>query len=224
MILCNPHNPVGRAWREDELRRVGEICFKHDVKVISDEIHCDLVFPGQKHQAFAALGETFLMNSVTCNSPSKSFNIAGLQIANIIAAEPTIRQRVDKAINVHEVCDVNPFGVEALIAAYTQGEQWLDDLRDYLYGNYQFVAAFLTQHLPELTLTQQEATYLAWIDCRNLKLTSHEISQLLKEKGHLHISEGTIYGDFGEGYIRLNMACPRRVLEDGLNRLKSVLG
>ncbi len=223
MILCNPHNPVGRAWREDELRKVGEICFRHQVTVISDEIHCDLVFPGQHHQVFAALGEEFLQNSVTCHSPSKSFNIAGLQIANIIAANSSIRQRVDRAINVHEVCDVNPFGVTALIAAYTQGAPWLDALREYLHVNYLYVEQFLSQYLPELKLTQQQATYLAWIDCRALKTTSHQISEQLKQQAHLHICEGTLYGEFGEGYIRLNMACPRSVLHDGLERLKRVL-
>ncbi len=224
MLLCNPHNPVGRAWTKDELTKLGEICFRHGVKVISDEIHCDLVFPGVEHLAFASLGEEFLANSVTCNSPSKSFNIAGLQIANIIIADADIRVKVDKVLNIHEVCDVNPFGVEALIAAYNEGAEWLDALRKYLYANYQLVNDFIKNNLPELILIKQKATYLAWIDCRNTGLSSKEIAHRLQSDAHLIISEGTSYGKAGEGYIRLNMACPRDVLLDGLTRIKNVLG
>ncbi|MDW6004788.1 MalY/PatB family protein [Vibrio mangrovi] len=223
MLLCNPHNPVGRAWTAEELQQVGKICGRHGVVVISDEIHCDLTFPEFRHQPFAALSDDFLLNSVTCNSPSKSFNIAGLQIANIIVADENIRAKIDKALNIHEVCDVNPFGVEALMAAYNEGEEWLDALRDYLYENYLTVSSFISEQLPELTLTTQEATYLAWIDCRSLNASSAQISQALQSQSHLFISEGTVYGDAGEGYIRLNMACPREVLLDGLMRIKTTL-
>ena len=222
MILCNPHNPVGRAWREQELRRVGEICFQHGVMVISDEIHCDLMFPGQTHQPFAALGEVFLRHSVTTHSPSKSFNIAGLQIANIIAADERIRARVDRALNIHEVCDVNPFGVTALIAAYNDSEAWLDALTGYLHQNYERVRDFIATHLPQLQLTQQQATYLAWIDCRSLAMSSTQLTERLRREGKLMLNAGTVYGDAGEGYLRLNMACPREQLMDGLNRLRAV--
>lgn len=223
MILCNPHNPVGRAWREQELRRVGEICFQHGVMVISDEIHCDLMFPGQTHQPFAALGEAFLRHSVTTHSPSKSFNIAGLQIANIIAADERIRARVDRALNIHEVCDVNPFGVTALIAAYNDSEAWLDALTGYLHQNYELVRDFITTHLPQLQLTQQQATYLAWIDCRSLAMSSTQLTERLRREGKLMLNAGTVYGDAGEGYLRLNMACPREQLMGGLNRLRAVI-
>ncbi|WP_158142008.1 MalY/PatB family protein [Vibrio furnissii] len=223
MILCNPHNPVGRAWREQELRRVGEICFQHGVMVISDEIHCDLMFPGQTHQPFAALGEAFLRHSVTTHSPSKSFNIAGLQIANIIAADDRIRARVDRALNIHEVCDVNPFGVTALIAAYNDSEAWLDALTGYLHQNYELVRDFIARHLPKLQLTQQQATYLAWIDCRSLAMSSTQLTERLRREGKLMLNAGTVYGDAGEGYLRLNMACPREQLMDGLNRLRAVI-
>lgn len=223
MILCNPHNPVGRAWREQELRRVGEICFQHGVMVISDEIHCDLMFPGQTHQPFAALGEAFLRHSVTTHSPSKSFNIAGLQIANIIAADERIRARVDRALNIHEVCDVNPFGVTALIAAYNDSEAWLDALTGYLHQNYELIRDFITTHLPQLQLTQQQATYLAWIDCRSLAMSSTQLTERLRREGKLMLNAGTVYGDAGEGYLRLNMACPREQLMDGLNRLRAVI-
>lgn len=223
MILCNPHNPVGRAWREQELRRVGEICFQHGVMVISDEIHCDLMFPGQTHQPFAALGEAFLRHSVTTHSPSKSFNIAGLQIANIIAADERIRARVDRALNIHEVCDVNSFGVTALIAAYNDSEAWLDALTGYLHQNYELVRDFIATHLPQLQLTQQQATYLAWIDCRSLAMSSTQLTERLLREGKLMLNAGTVYGDAGEGYLRLNMACPRVQLMDGLNRLRAVI-
>ncbi|MGV1721035.1 MalY/PatB family protein [Vibrio furnissii] len=223
MILCNPHNPVGRAWREQELRRVGEICFQHGVMVISDEIHCDLMFPGQTHQPFAALGEAFLRHSVTTHSPSKSFNIAGLQIANIIAADERIRARVDRALNIHEVCDVNPLGVTALIAAYNDSEAWLDALTGYLHQNYELVRDFIATHLPQLQLTQQQATYLAWIDCRSLAMSSTQLTERLRREGKLMLNAGTVYGDAGEGYLRLNMACPREQLMDGLNRLRAVI-
>ena len=223
LLLCNPHNPVGRAWTATELRRLGEICQRHNVLVISDEIHCDLVFPHQKHQPYATLGAYFLTQSVTCISPSKTFNIAGLQIANTVVADPTLRSRIDKALNIHEVCDVNPFGVTATIAAYTKGAEWLDALRHYLYENYQLVADFLSRELPILKLIKQDATYLVWIDCRSLGISSAVITQQLSEKVHLLVNKGTLYGVAGEGFIRLNIACPRQVLTEGLVRLKSGL-
>ncbi len=224
MILCNPHNPVGRAWTKQELVRIGEICFKHGVKVISDEIHCDLMFPGNHHQPFAALGDEFLMNTVTTHSPSKSFNIAGLQIANIVTANKELKQKVDRALNIHEVCDVNPFGVAALVAAYNQGEEWLNELNHYLYENYLAVVEFVQHQLPKLSVIQQEATYLAWIDCRKLDIPSEKIGEMLLKEGALMINQGTVYGESGDGYIRLNMACPRSHLIEGLKRMASVLG
>ena len=224
LILCNPHNPVGRAWTQEELTKLGEICFRHGVKVISDEIHCDLTFPGSEHQPFAALGEEFLANTVTTNSPSKSFNIAGLQIANIITADKQLRDKIDRALNIHEVCDVNPFGVTALMAAYDEGEAWLDALREYLHQNYLTVVEFINQQLPHLSVIQQEATYLAWIDCRKLDIPSAEIGEKLINEGALMLNQGTVYGTQGEGYIRLNMACPRAQLLEGLHRMSRVLG
>lgn len=223
LLLCNPHNPVGRAWTANELRRLGEICQRYHVLVISDEIHCDLVFPHHQHQPYATLGADFLAQSITCLSPSKTFNIAGLQIANIVVADPALRRQVDKALNIHEVCDVNPFGVTATIAAYTKGTEWLEALRDYLYENYQLVSNFLNKELPELKLTKQDATYLAWIDCRALNIKSTMIAEHLSENVHLLINEGILYGEAGEGFIRLNIACPRQTLTKGLIRLKTGL-
>ncbi|WP_319569371.1 MalY/PatB family protein [Cohaesibacter marisflavi] len=223
MLLCNPHNPVGRSWRAEELSRIGDICLRHGVTVVSDEIHCDLTFPGHTHHPFATIKQEFLAASVTCISPSKAFNIAGLQIANIVVTDEELRSRIGKAINIHEVCDVNPFGVAALIAAYREGGSWLDELRGYLQANYQTVSDFIASNMPTLRLTQQEATYLAWIDCRALSLSSDAIEARLATEGHLLVNSGTLYGAAGEGYIRLNMACPRAQLLDGLERMQTVL-
>ena len=223
MLLCNPHNPVGRSWSIEDLRRLGDICLRHGVTIVSDEIHCDLTFPGQRHHPFATIKPEFLANCVTCSSPSKAFNLAGLQIANIVVADPSLRKRIDRAINIHEVCDVNPFGVEALIAAYGEAEAWLDELRAYLFGNYQTVLDFITCSMPTLRLAKQEATYLAWIDCRALGLSSDAITERLASSGHLLINSGRLYGAAGEGYIRLNMACPHPRLLDGLGRMQKAL-
>ena len=224
LLLCNPHNPVGRAWSRDELKRLADICVRNDVIVVSDEIHCDLVFPGVQHQPFAALGEQYLQNSVTCLSPSKSFNIAGLQIANIVVKDESLRARVDKALNVHEVCDVNPFGITALIAAYQEGEAWLDELRAYLYNNYLALNEFVADKLPALKVVKQEATYLAWLDIRALNISSEQAIARLSNEGDVLLNAGTLYGAAGEGFIRINMACPKHVLLDGLQRIEKVFG
>lgn len=218
MLLCNPHNPAGRVWTREELCRIGEICIKNHVTVISDEIHCELVFPGHVYTPFASINKKHLQNSVTCISPSKSFNMAGLQIANIIAADDRVRQQIDKAININEVCDVNPFGIEATIAAYNQGEEWLIQLLDYLKTNYDFLCDFFTKNLPQFPVTELEGTYLVWTDCRILHVSSDELQALLLEETGLWLNSGTMYGEDGEGFMRWNIACPRAVLEDAMTR------
>jgi len=224
-LLCSPHNPVGRVWARGELIRLGEICFRHGVTVVSDEIHCDLVLPANTHIPFFTLGPEFLQNSVTCSSPSKAFNLAGLQIANIVSADDEVRCRIDKVLNIHEVCDVNPFGVEALIAAYTKGEPWLDALNRYISGNVAILRSFIREQLPFLTVVPQEATYLAWIDCKKLKFPSKEIAQRLLSGGKVWVNEGTLYGESGEGFVRINIACPAAILVDGLMRIsRAILG
>lgn len=224
MLLCNPHNPVGRAWTREELTRIGEICLRNNVTVVSDEIHCDLVYPGHTHIPFASLSREFLYNSVTCTAPSKTFNLAGLQVANIIAADENLRRRIDKALNVNEVCEINSFAAVALTAAYNEGGEWLDELRKYLYDNYLYLKDFFEANLPNLYVLPLEATYLVWVDCKSLKLTSSEIAERLLEKGKVRVNEGTMYGAAGEGFIRINIACPRKLLEEGLARIKKVLG
>ena len=221
MLLCNPHNPAGRVWTREELTAVGEICIRHGVTVVSDEIHCELVYSGHRHIPFASISEDFLRHSVTCVSPSKAFNIAGLQIANIIAPDETMRRRIDKAININEVCDVNPFGVIATMAAYNEGEEWLGQLLDYLWQNYLFLVEFCRTQLPDFPVARLEGTYLAWMDCRTLGIGSEELEQLLVGEAKLWLNAGTMYGAEGEGFMRWNLACPRSVLKQALARFKA---
>lgn len=218
MLLCNPHNPAGRVWTPDELTRLGNICLRNGVTVVADEIHCELVCQGFKYTPFASLSDAFLHRSVTCVSPSKAFNIAGLQIANIVAFDNDLRSRIDKAININEVCDVNPFGVAATIAAYNEGEEWLNQLVDYLHGNYEAMAEFCRRELPEFPITRLEGTYLVWMDCSSLGMPSDALEHALLEDARLWLNAGTMYGAEGEGYMRWNIACPRSVMLDGLNR------
>lgn len=218
MLLCNPHNPAGRVWTPDELTRLGNICLRNGVTVVADEIHCELVYQGFKYTPFASLSDAFLHRSVTCVSPSKAFNIAGLQIANIVAFDNDLRSRIDKAININEVCDVNPFGVAATIAAYNEGEEWLNQLVDYLHGNYEAMAEFCRRELPKFPITRLEGTYLVWMDCSSLGMPSDALEHALLDDARLWLNAGTMYGAEGEGYMRWNIACPRSVMLDGLNR------
>lgn len=224
MLLCNPHNPAGRVWTREELVRLGEICIRNGVTVVSDEIHCELVYPGHKYVPFALISDEFLRHSVTCVSPSKSYNIAGLQIANIISADADVRQRIDKAININEVCDVNPFGVVATVAAYNEGEEWLAQLTEYLWGNYKFMKEFCRANLPQFPLAQLEGTYLVWMDCRYAGCSSEELEKCLVEEARLWLNAGTMYGAESEGFMRWNIACPRSVLMDGLERFRANIG
>ena len=213
-VLCSPHNPAGRVWTPEELRRMGDGVF-----VISDEIHCELVHPGYVYTPFASLGEEYVKHSSTCISPSKAFNIAGLQIANIVTADEEIRKKIDRAININEVCDVNPFGVEALMAAYSEeGSEWLKQLNAYIAGNYQYMKEFCRQYLPQFPVIKLEGTYLAWMDCSVLAMKSEELEEDLISEAKLWLNAGTMYGAEGEGFMRWNLACPRSNVEEGLNR------
>lgn len=224
LLLCNPHNPGGRVWTRAELQRIGEICLRHDVFVVSDEIHCELTFDGHDYTPYATLGGEFARRSVVCTSPSKAFNTAGLQTANIIAPDEEIRRRIDRAINDNEVCDIGPFGVEALMAAYNEGEEWLDALRGYLWENYLTLRDFFAEHMPDYPVMPLEGTYLAWVDCRAAGSDSGRLAQRLLDEAKLKVSPGAMYGPGGDGFLRINMACPRALLVEGLHRLKSVLG
>lgn len=223
-LLCNPHNPAGRVWTKEELERMNDICLMHGVRVISDEIHCELVMPGHRFTPFAAISDACRDNSVVLNSPTKAFNIAGLQIANIICADPAMRRRIDRAVNINEVCDVNPFGVVALQAAYNESEEWLDSLNHYIWGNYLALKEFIAKELPRLEVTRLEGTYLAWVDIKATGLTSDEAYGKLMKEGRVYVNSGTMYGRrAGEGYLRINLACPRATLLEGMKRMGGVL-
>lgn len=223
-VLCNPHNPAGRVWTADEMAKINEICRRNGVKVIADEIHCEIVMPGYKYIPFASVSDDCLANSVTLLSPTKGFNIAGLQIANIVCSDEIVRKRINRAININEVCDVNPFGVVALQAAYNESADWLDQMNAYVYDNYIELKSFCHEYLPKLEVLRLEGTYLAWVDVNALEFTTDELTQLLADKANVMVNSGTMYGQkAGQGYIRLNLACPRQRLREALNRIGRVL-
>lgn len=221
MLLCNPHNPAGRAWRRDELVRVAEICRRHGVRVVSDEIHCELTMPGVGYVPFGNVDREVgggVAEALVCLSPSKAFNTAGLQIANIVCPDGDVRKLVDRAININEVCDVNPFGVEGLKAAYTpEGEAWLDELRAYLHRNYRFARSYFAERLPQCPMSLLEATYLPWIDVSAAGLASATLEERLRDEAGVWVNCGEMYGQ--SGYLRLNIACPRSVLAEGMRRM-----
>ncbi len=217
MIICNPHNPAGRVWTEEELRRMGEICLANDVFVISDEIHNEFVMPGYRYTPYGKLGEKFLQNSAICVSPSKAFNIAGLKVSNIIVADNEKRAVIDKAINVNEICDLNPFAVVALEAAYSPaGGEWLDELVPYLYGNYTFLKEFFATRLPQFPVIKLEGTYLVWVDCSALGMDSTELMHALLDKQNVWFNAGNMYDVTPNSFMRINIACPRQILEKAL--------
>ncbi len=213
LLLCNPHNPCGRVWTRDELTRVAEICRRLNVIVVSDEIHCELVMPGYSYTPMA----TVMPECISCVSPSKAFNTAGLQIANIIVPDPAQRTRIDRAININEVCDVNPFGVVALEAAYSpDGLRWLEALIDYIAGNYRFMVGYCAEHLPDYPVCKLEGTYLAWMDIEACGLNASQLEHRLVDRVKLHLNAGSMYGD--DNFIRWNLACPRQRLAEALKR------
>jgi cystathionine beta-lyase len=221
MILCNPQNPAGIIWDADTLARIGELCQKHHVLMVSDEIHCDLTDPGKEYVPFASVSDICRDNSITCVAPTKTFNIAGLQTSAIIVPNPALRHKVWRAINTDEVAEPNVFAVTAAVAAFSEGGQWLDELRGYIYENKQCVSAYLADALPELYLLPSEATYLLWIDCSKVTSDSREFAHFLRKETGLFVSHGVQYRGDGRNFIRLNIACPRSVLQDGLERLSA---
>ena len=218
MLFCSPHNPAGRVWNRSELERVGRICLEHGIVPVSDEIHCEFTQPGVEFMPFASVCPEFERACVTLNSPSKAFNIAGLQISNIIVADPDLRARVNKAVNVNEICDVNPFGVVALQAAYTpEGFEWLQGLNECIAGNYKRLVATVARDLPWCKLYRLEGTYLAWLDCKALGISTVEVEKSLTEVEKVRINNGVMYGQ--DGFIRINMACPPSMFDDGVGRI-----
>ena len=219
MILCNPHNPVGKIWSREELGQVGELCRKYHVTVISDEIHCDLTSPGKEYIPFASVSENCRNHSITCIAPTKAFNLAGLQTAAVVVPNPNLRHKVWRGLNTDEVAEPNSFAVEAAVAAFTKGEAWLDALRVYIQENKNYVENFLKKEVPQIRMVPSQATYLLWLDCQEMQGCTTEFTQYLREYTGLYLSEGQQYGESGSPFIRMNIACPRSRVEDGMKRL-----
>lgn len=225
MLICNPHNPGGRVWTRDELTRVAELCHKYGVRVVSDEIHCELTLYDNEYVPFGSLPDELSHGSITCCSPSKAFNTAGLQIANIVCRDAEVRNRIDRAININEVCDVNPFGVIALQAAYSdEGYEWLTQLRAYISSNYDLLRERFARELPKCKVMRMEGTYLAWVDCTQLHLSSDEIEEMLMHENKVWVNAGSMYGTEGAAFIRINMACTSELLNEGITRIVNGLG
>jgi len=221
-ILCNPHNPVGRVWKTEELTRMGEICLRCGVNVIADEIHEDFVFPGNKHIVFAALNHDFADITVTCTSPSKTFNLAGLISANIFISNKELRGKFKEEYTRSGLSQPGVMGLDACKAAYEDGAQWLDQLLEYLAQNMLFLKKYLSQNIPKIKLIEPEGTYLAWLDCNELGISAQKLDEALTHKGKLWLSAGHTFGKGGRGFERMNAACPRSVLHNALERLKNV--
>ena len=222
LLLCNPHNPAGRVWTADELHWVGEIALRYGVTVVSDEIHCEIVGDGHTYTPFASLGEEFLKGSVTLSSHSKSFNVAGLHTSFLFCERPDWRALVDKAINVNEICDLNVFGPAGLEACYSpEGARWLGEMNAYIQGNYELLCSRLRKSLPELPVCILEGTYLAWIDISALGISADELEIRLLKEAQVWVNSGRMYGS--EGYIRINLACSRALLEEALKRIIAIL-
>ena len=220
LILCNPHNPVGRAWHKEELSMLGEICLKHDILVVSDEIHADILFEGVKHIPFASISQAFAHHSITCTAPSKTFNLAGLQTSTIIL--PNIRHHkiYHNTLNSLSLDENNVFGLVALEAAYLHGEEWLEQLLSYLNENLNLLIKYFEENIPKVKVIKPEGTYLVWLDCRQLGLNAKDLNHFMIHKARIALDDGYWFGKEGEGFMRMNIACPRSVLKEGLKRIE----
>ena len=222
-ILCNPHNPVGRVWNREELQYLGEICLRHHVIVVSDEIHNDFVYPGFEHTVFANVDPRFAEFTVTCTAPSKTFNLAGLQISNIFISNETLREAFQKEIDKTGYDEPNALGAVACEAAYRGGQEWLDQLRAYLLENLNFLRTYLQEKIPQIHLVEPEGTYLVWLDCSELGISGKELDQFIVEKAGLWLDGGAMFGPSGSDFQRVNIACPRATLELALDKLKAAV-
>ena len=219
-ILCNPHNPVGKIWDRETLARIGELCARYHVIVVSDEIHCDLVSVGKQYIPFASVSEECRNNSVTCIAPTKTFNLAGLQTAAVVVPDRFLYNKVNRGLNTDEVAEPNSFAVCAAVAAFTRGAEWLDGLREYIDNNRRIVAEYIKNEIPDITYVPSEATYLLWLYCGEICSETEALADHIRTVTGLYLSHGAQYGKGGERFLRLNIACPHSVLEDGLQRLK----
>lgn len=222
-LLCHPHNPISRVWKKDELRKIADLCIANDVVIVSDEIHSDLVLKSHKHIPIASLSPEIADQTLTLVAPSKTFNLAGLQSSAIISSNESFRKSITTIDQQQGAFTLNTFGIIAMEAAYRHGEEWLEDLITYIEGNIATVKNFLAEHLPELSMVEPEATYLLWIDCRKLNLSDTKLNQLFVEEGKVGFNPGTSFGEGGEGFVRMNVACPRSTVEEGLKRMKNAI-
>ncbi len=219
LILCNPHNPIGRVWTKEELERIVEICESYKVFIISDEIHSDLVFKGYKHTSLTTVAPYYKDNIVTLTAPSKTFNLAGLYISNAIITDEKLRSRYKELFSTTP----NVLGAEALIAAYNKGETWLEELLEYIESNYNYVLKFINENVPKIKVIKQEGTFLTWLDCRELGLSDEELEIFFLEKAKLALSTGTAFGKGGSGFMRMNIGCPISTVKEALERLKNAV-
>ncbi|MCR1954806.1 pyridoxal phosphate-dependent aminotransferase [Clostridioides mangenotii] len=222
-ILCNPHNPVGRVWTKEELIKLGDICIRNNVKVISDEIHCDIILKGHKHTPFGSISEEFAQNSITCMAPTKTFNIAGLQMSQVILPNEDDYNKLDTAFTRIDIKRNNAFSLVATEAAYNHGEDWLDEFLEYLEGNIDFAVKYIQDNIPALKVNKPEATYLLWVDFSKLGKSDDEIAKALVEKGKIALNNGPSFGIGGSQFQRINLACPRSMVEEGLSRIKTAV-
>ncbi|MBW1778448.1 MAG: pyridoxal phosphate-dependent aminotransferase [Deltaproteobacteria bacterium] len=222
-ILCSPHNPVGRVWTEEELVRFGRTCIENDVLVIADEIHGDLILKGHAFTPFAGIDAAFARNAVACTAPSKTFNVAGLQTSSIIISDPGLREQFKATLRRNGLFGINAFGAVALQAAYDHGEEWLEQVLDYIQDNLEYLEKYVAAHLPQLSVIRPEGTYLVWLDCRRLQLDKWALRRLMMEKARVYLDEGFLFGPGGEGFERINIACPRSILAGALDRMKRAI-
>jgi cystathionine beta-lyase len=220
MLLCNPHNPIGKIWDRETLEKIGDLCYRYHVLVVSDEIHCDLTDPRKEYVPFASVSKNCRDNSITCIAPTKTFNLAGLQTAAVVIPNETLRNKVNRGLNTDEVAEPNVFAITAAVAAFREGESWLNGLRAYLRKNKENVKVYLEKEISEIALISSEATYLLWLDCRNVTDNSAKLADFIRKETGLYLSSGCQYGKAGEGFLRMNIACPRDRVMDGLMRLK----
>ncbi|MBQ9608543.1 MAG: pyridoxal phosphate-dependent aminotransferase [Lachnospiraceae bacterium] len=220
MIFCNPHNPIGRIWSKEELSRVGRLCLENDVWILVDEIHCDLTFPGKEYVPFLSLDDELINNAIIAISPTKTFNLAGLQTSAAVIPDKSIRHKVWRQINTDEVGEPNAFAIDAVTSAFGKGEKWLDELRAYIYNNKCIVEEYLNDNIEEVSLVYSEATYLLWLDCNKITDSSVKLAKHIRKKTGLFLLAGSHYGPGGECFLRLNIACPKELLYDGLKRLE----
>lgn len=223
MILCSPHNPVGRVWTRDELNKLIELCLKYNVLLVSDEIHSDLIYPSYKHIPIASLSKDLTQHSVTCISPSKTFNIPGLMLSAAIIPNDKLRQKFRALINRFAISSVNILGMVAAQAAYTHGHKWLSELINYLKGNLEYLKSFIHDHIPQIEIVEPQGTYLVWLNFNKLGMDAKQLNDFMVNRARIGLNNGVDFGPGGEGFMRMNIACPRRTLIEGLNRLKTAI-